>query len=337
MARPLMRWASARAGAAGIFLSASAAAAPPPVPGPAPAREAAPAARSEVDVAPAREARQREARERHQRAFELYDEGAYDAALSELKRAYELAPVFRILFNLGVMCLAVHDHARAIFYFEQYLAEAGAAATPDVRAQVSQTLEELAQRVARVSVQVNVPGAVVLVDDEPAGTAPLGSALRLNAGRRRVSAQARGWLPDSRVLDVAGGDEIAVELLLLEPRNPPATLAVAEPRGPDVPWISWGATALLAGGSVFCGFEALAAQKHLERKRRALGASPAELESADRAVLRWSLATDLLGLGALAGFGHSLYLTLQPGSPEGTAEGVRVELRASGVSVHGRF
>jgi tetratricopeptide (TPR) repeat protein len=293
----------------------------------------------QVGAAPDREGRQREARERHRRAFELYDEGAYDAALSELKRAYELAPAFRILFNLGVMCLAVHDHARAINYFEQYLAEAGSAATAEVRAQVAQTLEELALRVARVSVRVNVPGALVYVDDEPAGTAPLGSALRLNAGRRRVSAHARGWLPDSRVLDVAGGDELAVELLL-EPSHPSGMPVVAEPAGPRVPWMSWGATVLLAGGSVFCGLEALAAQNDLERKRRSLGVAPAELESADRAVLRWSLAADVLGVGALAGFGYSLYMTLQPEAPEAPktlGSSVGVELRTNGVSVHGRF
>ena len=42
-----------------------------------------------------------EARERFQRGVDLYKEGSFDAALAEFNKAYELAPNFRVLYNMA--------------------------------------------------------------------------------------------------------------------------------------------------------------------------------------------------------------------------------------------
>jgi tetratricopeptide (TPR) repeat protein len=282
----------------------------------------------------------REAGDRHERAFKLYDEGAYDAALSELKRAYELAPTFRILYNLGVMSLAVHDHAGAMQYFESYLEEGAAAVSSDVREQVAETLRELALRVAMVTIQVNVAGAQVLIDDRPVGTAPLESALRLNAGSRRFSAHADGWLPDSKVLSLAGGDRARIALELKDPQTPLAPVHQQKPSR-SLPWVGLGATALFLGGAVLSSVEALAAQRDFERTRRELDISRSELEAADRKAFYWSVAADSLSVAALAAGGYSLYLVLshpepKPAAPE-LVGGWRVDITATGVTMSGGF
>jgi hypothetical protein len=282
----------------------------------------------------------REAGDRHELAFKLYDEGAYEAALSELKRAYELAPTFRILYNLGVMSLAVHDHAGATEYFERYLIEGGEAIPNDVRAQIGEKLTELARLVARVSIHVNVAGAEVSVDDRVVGVAPLAGVLRLNAGSRRLSAHAHGWLPDSTVVSLAGGDDRRVTLTLTDPRSrvvSPAEMVSAR----TFPWAGFAATALLTAGSVASGVEALAAQRDFERKRRVLGISSSELREADSRAFRWSVAADALGVAALAAGGYSLYLTLaapdapSPEPPHGQA--LRLDVTASGLMLSGGF
>jgi hypothetical protein len=282
----------------------------------------------------------REAGGRHERAFKLYDEGAYDAALSELKRAYELAPTFRILYNLGVMSLAVHDHAGAMRYFEAYLEQGATAVSSDVREQVAETLRELALRVAMVTIQVNVAGAQVLIDDQPVGTAPIESVLRLNAGSRRVSAHADGWLPDSKVLSLAGGDKANIKLELKDPQTPLASIR-EQKADRTLPWVGLGATALFLGGAVVSSVEALAAQRDFERTRRELDISRSELEAADRKAFHWSIAADSFSVAALAAGGYSLYLMLSDPEPEPAAlelaGGLRVDITAEGVMVSGGF
>jgi hypothetical protein len=282
----------------------------------------------------------REAGSRYERAFELYDEGAYDAALSEMKRAYELAPTFRILYNLGVMSLAVHDYAGAMQLFEQFLIEGASAIPADVRKQVSDTLGELAQRVATVSISVNAPNAELSVDDHAVAQAQRSLVVRLNAGHRRIAARAHGYLPDSKAVTLAGGDDVHVNLTLVDspprPSSPPP-----EQRGNPVPWLGFGATALLAGGAVLSGVQALAAQRDFERKRRKLDITAAALEDADARAFRWTVTTDVLAVAALGAGGYSLYLALSTPDNEYTqpnpAGSVRLDLNPTGVLITGEF
>ena len=254
-----------------------------------------------------------EADERYRRAVELYDDGAYDAALRELERVYTLAPMFRVLYNLGIVCLALRDYARAMSYFERYLAEGGAAIDADVRADVSDTLRSLAGRVAFVTVDTNVAGAEVSVDDVPVGFSPLPAPVRVNAGSRRITAQLPGRLPVSRVVGLAGGDETRVALTLVEP-NPET---VEEP-GRPFPWLAWASTAVLAGGAVYCTTRAFALQDRYTDKQGELGVTRAELDALDHQVTAFSVAADTLAVASLAAAGYSLYLTLwsKPASPE---------------------
>src|SRR5689334_10179045 len=52
-----------------------------------------------------------EARQRYDKGKQLYSEGAFDAALAELQRSYELAPSYKILYNIALVQRARNDFA----------------------------------------------------------------------------------------------------------------------------------------------------------------------------------------------------------------------------------
>jgi hypothetical protein len=309
-------------------------------PTPREARPSAPAAALASPSSDTRAEKQREAERRYQRALELYDEGAHDAALSEMKRAYELAPALRILYNLGVMSLAAHDHAAAMEYFEKYLAEGGESIGRADRDRIRDTLAELSHRVAKVVVTTNVPGADVYVDDRLFGKAPLPGPLRLNVGSRRISVSSSGWLPESRVINVAAGDDVGVDLVLVENRTRTAEAPQPTPAPVQTPtlWPGWAAAAALTGVAIACGVEAAAAQSQFERKRRELGITSRELEQADQKAFRWSVASDVASVGALAAFGYTLYRQLSlPGASVASGNRPRIALTTTGIYIEGEY
>jgi PEGA domain len=277
----------------------------------------------------------REAQERYDRALKLYDDGSFSAALLEFGRAYELAPTFRILYNLGVVSLELHDYASALSYFERYLADGKTAVPADSRAEVAGKIGVLSTRVGLVTLLVSPRGAQVSVDDRVVGIAPLALPLRLNAGSRKISARAEGYFPDSRIVDLAGGDKVQVALTLITSKvdiGPPSE--AAQPSRP-IPWLGWAATAALAGGSAVSGFQALAAQKSLEQKQRQLGVTRPELDQASAKTLHWSIAADALAASALAVGSYSLYLVLRTPKPERGSERHAAEPWQIGVAPGG--
>jgi hypothetical protein len=277
-----------------------------------------------------------EANQRYRRAVELYDDGAYDAALHELERVYTLAPMFRMLYNLGIVCLALRDYARAMTYFERYLAEGAATIPAGVRADVSDTLSSLAERVAFVRIGVNVSGADVAIDDRLVGVSPIPEPVRVNAGSRRVTAQAPGRLPASRVVGLAGGDEVTVALALVDPALPPPTQTEAER---PFPWLAWVSTAALAGAATFCATRAFALQSRFGDDQDQLGVTRSELDAIDHQAFAFSVAADTLAIAALAGAGYSLYLTLwsKPASPEPPTESLSLNLGVGHLRLAGSF
>ncbi|RYE85226.1 MAG: hypothetical protein EOO75_17190, partial [Myxococcales bacterium] len=69
---------------------------------------------------------QEEGRQRFKRGVEFFKEGDYNAALVEFRRAYEVAPSYRILYNLGQTSYELQDYAGALTAFTRYLKEGGA-------------------------------------------------------------------------------------------------------------------------------------------------------------------------------------------------------------------
>ncbi len=275
-----------------------------------------------------------EARTRYERAVTLYEDGVYDAALAEFLRAYELNPSYKVLYNVGQVRMALQDHAGAMEAFQAYLRDGGGKIAEARMEQVRKELNKLEGRVARVSVETDVAGAEVLIDDAVVGSAPLRSAVLVNSGMRRVVVRHPDYAPQTQRVTLAGGEQRTVSLLL-KPREVAVAApvvaplpAVVEPPAPVVAapapvevapksnrkvslWSAWGATGALVVSTTLLGVFALKADSDLS-DMRGRATNRAELDDQSNKVDRLALATDvMMGVSAVAA-GVSLWLTLRP-------------------------
>jgi tetratricopeptide (TPR) repeat protein len=258
------------------------------------------------------EAAQHEAKERYDRGVELFKEGDYRAALIEFERAHELSPHYRVLYNIGQVHYLLKDYASALTTLSAYLDQGGDRISAKRRRSVEQDLAKLRPRVALLEVDVDSPGAEVLVDDVSVGTSPLEGPLTVSAGRRKVTVIARGQEPISKFVDVAGSEDrrISFELGGASPR-PTGTdgdepggsddreTTTATSGGADYLWIGWAVTGALSVSSIVTGALALEASGDLD-DARARQTSRDELDDLSSRTLTLSVATDVLAGGAIA-------------------------------------
>jgi hypothetical protein len=301
---------------------------------------------------------EREARERYDSAIKLYEDGAYDAALVELNRAAELRPSYKLYYNIAQVRFAMHDYAAAMDAYRQYLDKGGDKIPGARRDQVQKELANLAQRVAKLSVEVDVPGAEILVDDSVVGTSPLAAPVIVNSGIRRITVRHPDYVPQNRRVTLAGNVQEKVSFTLLSHAGPadsagaaapgastttpnaplppsalppsttndssvaaPTTPASSNRHTPAYVWAGWTVTGVLAAGAAATGIIALSKNSSLDRERNRLELSNDEIDSRASKVRTFAALTDGLIAAAVVAGGVSLWLTLQSGPDERTASG----------------
>jgi hypothetical protein len=294
-----------------------------------------------------------EARTRYKKGLDLYQDGAFDAALIELQRAYELAPSYKILYNVALVDLQLNDFAGALKNFRQYLEEGGKKVDAKRRAEVDKEIEKLVGRVATVTISTNVDGAEVMVDDLKVGETPLDKPMLVSAGKRKITLSKDGYVSVSRVVVVAGGDAKTLELKLRTPAEAkaasdkkPATSGGTTPKHAEespsrpVPWLWWGITGGLAAGTTVAGVLTLGAESDLDKKKQ----HPATKQALDDAASKTrtlAIVTDVFLVGTLAVGGYATYLTFfsddkaDPTAEKKAAWGLAVG--PTSVSVAGSF
>jgi hypothetical protein len=168
-----------------------------------------------------------EAQRRFQRATELFEENNLPGALAEFRKAYSLAPNYRVLYNIGQLCFLMQDNPCAYGAFSSYLAQGGGEIPDKRRQEVQRDLARLQARVAKLRILVDRPGAEVTVDDVAVGTTPLAEPVLVAAGRPRVRATLEGYIPATQVIEVAAMETARVELHMV-----PAPSATSREDGP---------------------------------------------------------------------------------------------------------
>jgi hypothetical protein len=285
------------------------------------------------------------------RGVELYEEGDYAGSLVEFRRAYDLVPNSKVLFNLGRVASAQHDHALALGYYRKYLADSGAQLPAGRRREVEEEIQRLTRRVGHLRILVGAPGAQVTVDDVTVGVAPLSEPILVNAGRRRVAAALPNLPPVARVAEVAGEELITVTLdlrpvapaarplaLPAPAPAPPRALRLEQRRAPAArpsrtwPVVCWTATGLLAAGAAVAGGIAITSSRDLRELRDQYPASLGDLERTRDRTRTAALVTDGLLAGAAAMAALSLYLTFS--APGGET---RVSIGPGSLGLSGRF
>ncbi len=283
------------------------------------------------------------------RGQDLYSDGDYQGAVVEFERAYNLAPDWRVLFNIGQVKYQLQDYPGAMRALDQYLKEGGADVTPERRALVLADVDKLRSRVAYIRIEVDEAGARVSIDDREVGISPLPKAMAVSAGRRKITATTEGAAPVTTFVDVAGGDSSEVTLSIERRARPapnptPARTPVPpdEQRSAEVPWAAWGVTAGLGVGSLVFGLLALEAASDFDDAKGQL-TTKKDLESDRKKVLGFSITTDVLLVSTVAVAAISLYLTIDAataddadagGAPDGE---LGLVLSPTGVTLLGTF
>lgn len=209
-----------------------------------------------------------EAKTRFKSGMQLYQEGSLDGALAELRRAYELAPNWKVLYNIGAICRDQRDYVEAIKAYERFLADGGKFVEPGKKKDVEKDLETLRKFVATVEIMSATEGVEVRIDDEVVGKTPFAAPISVNAGKHKLTGTMAGRNDAHESVTIAGGDALKIELNPLAPPKaglPPApptvTTSTSTSTGlPVLPIALLGlGGAALATGGVF-GFMTLSAR-----------------------------------------------------------------------------
>lgn len=296
------------------------------------------------------------ARTHFNRGVQLYHSKNLDGALAEFRRAYELAPSYRVLFNIGQLQYDLHEWAAAQRALEQYLAEGGDAVPADRKAQVMSLLEKCREFTAHVDLTVETPGVVTL-DEVPVGKSPLRSDLIMDPGKHRLTLAPEGGGPlVVRSIEVASGDRVAVELapapeptvtpiVTPVPVTPPVITLPPETAKTPPPsrtpaWISLGVTTALVGGTVASALITNNAQNALERQLDNVPLDDGHVRGRRKDVKTAAVVTDILGATAIASGVLTTYFFLRGPSRSSTTASARsfdVSVGPTSAGVSGTF
>jgi hypothetical protein len=288
-----------------------------------------------------------EAKQRFDRGFELYDEGEYPLALIEFNRAYALVPNYRVLYNIGQVCIQLGQYANARRALKEYGEKGAHELNQERRDALARDMAMLERRTAFLKITTSVPGAEVFVDDVSVGKTPLEPALLVDAGVHRITARLTGYQARNSTVTLAGGDEQALDLTLeVQPEEKP-TIVIRERPVEDNTQLfiigGWVTTGVLATGAIVTGVMGASESKELKRLR---GSEPGEYEdlgsrldkskSKARTLL---IASDVFSGAALIVGGLSLWITVAE-SGEKKAEpapGLAVGFEAGQFQLRGSF
>jgi tetratricopeptide (TPR) repeat protein len=261
---------------------------------------------------------------------EMYRAGAYDAALAAFTRAYELAPTYRILYNLAQVQAQRQDYVQALELFGRYLREGTAAPAganlPESRvAEVETEMTELKHRVAELRVETNVEGAILVVNESRVSKLPLATPLWLNAGIHRMRVEKPGHLPVTKIVTVAGGETPLVSFELERETFPIDLNALPPPRGlhgsaprdvAPAPLMSTAvgvglvSTGILAATTAVCAVMTYRQSGALDRELSHYPEGLDEIESARSRLRTLAVLTNVFALASVAAAGVTTYFHL---------------------------
>jgi hypothetical protein len=286
----------------------------PPAPAPAPASAPAPAPAASGDAAPA-PATATEAEQHFRRGIKLFDDGDFKLALVEFERSYDLAPNFRVLYNIGEVQFQLNRYAPALRTLTRYLEVGGDRILPNRRAEVQRDLDSLKIRTAKLRVTVDVEGAEILVDGERIGRSPLADSELVDAGPHRIVVQKTGFVAATESITLAGADEKSLDLRLVRvpERDERRVIEMHEAPGLGPIWIGWGLTVALGIATVGTTIAWQNADGKLTDLKSSQSSST-ERESQARTADTLRTLTFVVGGATLLSAGVSLWLTLRHGS-----------------------
>jgi tetratricopeptide (TPR) repeat protein len=299
------------------------------------------------------EDRAAEARVHFDRGVELYREGSYDAALAEFERTNELAPTYKIIYNIAQVQAERHEYAASLKLLREYLRRGGSEINADRREAVQNDINKLKQRVAELSVVADVDGAELFLNDVSVGRLPLSEPVLVNIGSCRVRLEKAGYVPARQTIAVAGGDRqrIALKLVPSQPLSAAAlsggsqtTASTGDGIQPNLTpfWISVSTAVALGAATGAFGALASGANGALDRELNQLPAHPSDVSAARSKLKTFAALTDSFAAGTILAAGAAVYFFIDPPQSErehepGSAIHARLGPSGSGFALTGSF
>lgn len=298
-----------------------------------------------------------EARDHFSRGVEFFKDQSYDAALAEFQRANSLSPNYRLLYNLAQVQLERRDYAAALKYLQDYLARGGTEIDAERRAQVSQDISRLKNKVARLLVRADVDGAEVAIEGAVVAKTPMTAALTVNPGLVHLRVSRDGYATETRTLTVVSADDQVVSVTLsrdsaamLRDAPPRQNAPVAAPADAPPPkaaprysygaaWVGLGATAVLGAGTAVFAVRTRSADSKLDERLNTFPSEASRIDDARSQLKTSALVTDILAGSTAVAAGLTLYFALWPAKESATKDqaGIGLVPAPGGVVVFGRL
>jgi hypothetical protein len=144
----------------------------------------------------------------------LIDDQDYGGASVKFRQAFDHSGDVRLLWNVAVCEKSLRHYANVLRLLERYQREGGANMTAAQRSEVKAVLDTVRTLISAVHLTVDQPGAVVYVDDQPAGTTPLSEPLLIDLGSRRIRVTKPGFQEQVIVHNFTGGSELTFNVAL---------------------------------------------------------------------------------------------------------------------------
>lgn len=188
-----------------------------------------------------------------------FQRGNYLEARTLIESAHRLSPSARTLRALGAIEYELRHYIKAREYFLGALNDQRKPLTDAMRAEVEANLSRADRFIGRVTVHALPVTAVISVDGRPAHSEER-DVIMLDPGEHTLTASSPGLEPQSKRLDVRGGERFEWEVQL-RPPEPPKSGPLAggsAPKDDDGTifgeWWFWGAAVVVIGGGVAASF-----------------------------------------------------------------------------------
>src|SRR5204863_2166684 len=92
------------------------------------------------------------------------------------------------LYNIAQALVLLGRYTEAVATFERYLEQGGANVEQQRRTEVESSISRAREHTGTIELSIDTDGALVSIDDKPAGRSPLPAPIRVDAGAHRLRA-----------------------------------------------------------------------------------------------------------------------------------------------------
>jgi tetratricopeptide (TPR) repeat protein len=211
------------------------------------------------------------------RGAKLYEQGDFAAALVHFQAAHALFPSPKLFFNMALSYERLGKLAQALRFHRLFLQDP-VDTKQDLVLASRRSANELAKKVAFVTIASDVPGLEVTIDGAPLGSTPIQGAVPVDVGRHEIVVRGRGEPPWARTFTALAGQSVEFEAGFPVGKNRgPMRGAASGAPAETVPGATEAGLANAAEELVKKGVELRKQRKHLESYdyfKRAFDMSP---------------------------------------------------------------